>query len=1701
MRPHQSLKTSAPRPRLVLLFTLMMLLTAFLKQPGAETTTVRVCCGPGLPIAAASPEGAGSGIFVDILDYIAGKENWSLAYRSCLLPQGFEMIDSDSIDIIAGVALTAQRNEKLDFNNSAIISDWGQIYVRVGGSIDSILELDRKTVALLKGDAHGHALRDLCARFGINPIFVELEDPETLFDFIRQGQADAGVASRLFGLKHQGGFTVRGTQIVFNPIEIRYAVAKGRNGHLLQAIDKHMAKLSSDPNSPYHESINHWLGKERPEEQSSWPFWFLCGAIAAVFLVAGYNSVLRSRVRKHTEVLERQIEDRKRIQAELALSEQKYRELVESANSVIVKITLDGRITFMNECAERLFGYSREEIINRPAIGTIVPEVESSGRDMSALLNSIVLDQHRFATIENENITKDGTRLWMSWTNRGVYDDRGNLEGIVSIGVDQTSRKKAERELLITREKLSAAFRLSPVMLVLSDICSGLLEVNDAFLQTTGYTAGEIIGRTSLELGLWDDPAKYRQMMGDIRSHGECIGLETLLRCRDGSLRDVRISSRTIEFSGLSHILTVVEDTTEIKRKEEFFRTIFMESPLIIALNEMEGGTFVDINPTYCEFGGMSKEMVIGKRPDDLNPLEDRSEHARLADLLKRQGRIDMEEMQIRDRRGNMRTVLLTTRLIQISGKSHALSILQDISERKQIENAYRQSEEKYAKTFAANPAGIALSRLSDGFILEANYELHKMFGFNPPEMLALTAGEIGIWADSKDRELMLERIGETGSVRDLELWGRTKTGERILCRFSGELIEIDNEPCLISALVDITRSKQAEDALRKSEENYRMAVSSISSCVWKLEFDQKHRITGCYISEVGDHLLGLPEGTLRHNFDTYMQFVHPDDRSSIWQCLECGMADPGPQRNMEFRARRPDGQWIWLRSAGITRVNPDSTFRTYGTTEDITERKSAEESLRKSEAFMRSLLEATPAGVCTLVDRVVQTANRAFCKITGYDLEEVIGRSTRMFYPDDVEHGRMGGILYGQVDSEGFGAAEGRLRRKDGAIIDVWFCLSPLDPRNPAAGVTSTMLDITDLNRTKKALEESEKRFRLLFESAGLAIVIIKEGRFFECNDQGLALFGVTREQIIGKDLKSFSPELQPDGSVSESHERTLIEASMRGIPQFFEWRFMRPDGTTFDVEVTLARVDIQDEAYLQAIVRDITRRKITEEELWRRSIAIEQAAEEVMITDPEAVIQYVNPSFERITGYSREEAIGKTPRILNSGFHDAAFYGDLWKTVKGGKVWTGRFINKRKDGRLIHEDATISPLVNPSGQVTGYVSLKRDVTEQIMLETQLRRTQNLEAIGTLAGGIAHDFNNILSAIIGYSEILKYLRIPQDSPAQPDLDQITKAAYRARDLVKQILTFSRQAEEEKKPVLLLPIVKEAIKFLRASLPVTIEIRQRLKSKGGMVHADPTQMHQIIMNFCTNAAHSMRDLGGVLRIELEDLYLGPGIAEASLNLPSGAYVRLTVSDTGHGMTQEVMQRIFDPYFTTKAPGEGTGLGLSVVHGIVKSHGGTILVRSEPGKGSTFQAFLPILIDANPDETEETTAVLPRGNARILFVDDEEAIAAFAGEALGKLGYDIVTATSGVEAMRLIESDPNRFDLIMTDFTMPQMTGLVFAEKVLAIRPDIPIVMYSGAIERDLLERAKELGIKEFVPKPLGVRELVDSVRKALEGKR
>jgi two-component system, cell cycle sensor histidine kinase and response regulator CckA len=593
--------------------------------------------------------------------------------------------------------------------------------------------------------------------------------------------------------------------------------------------------------------------------------------------------------------------------------------------------------------------------------------------------------------------------------------------------------------------------------------------------------------------------------------------------------------------------------------------------------------------------------------------------------------------------------------------------------------------------------------------------------------------------------------------------------------------------------------------------------------------------------------------------------------------------------------------------------------------------------------------------------------------------------------------------------------------------------------------------------------------------------------------------VYGYSPEELIGQHVS-----MMPDDEESMRRNIALVEMVYeQEIVRGFETTRKHKDGHSIYVETSVALLRNPDGTPAGAIssTRDITGRKQLEYQLQRSRDYLEKifmaSPDAIIVADDQGYILMANDSVKDIYGYSPEELIGQhgsifTPRDERILQQTMEVLEQLYEQGYVRNVVTERLL---KDGRTIWTEANYVLLKNQDGTVAGSVSSNRDITERIRMEDQLRQSQKMEAIGTLAGGIAHDFNNILGAIIGYTELSQHESFC-DPRLKNNLEQVLKAADRARNLVKQILAFSRKSQSEFMPLQVHVILKEALKLMRASIAANIEITSEMTDTGDVVLADATQIHQIVVNLCTNAAHAMEREGGVMNITLKCVVLQFEDMISYCGLQPGPYLQLSIRDTGIGIEPENIGRIFEPFFTTKGVGKGTGMGLAVVHGIVKSLKGDIKVYSEPGRGTVFHVLLPRL----GDKLALSAAVEiepPSGQGSVLLVDDEPALMDVGANILRSLGYDVTAMQSPLDAFEKFAGDPCAFDLIFTDQSMPGMSGFELARRVLDLRPGMPVILCTGYSDLVTEDGALAAGIKAFVTKPLRRVEIAETIQKVL----
>lgn len=1025
-------------------------------------------------------------------------------------------------------------------------------------------------------------------------------------------------------------------------------------------------------------------------------------------------------------------------------------------------------------------------------------------------------------------------------------------------------------------------------------------------------------------------------------------------------------------------------------------------------------------------------------------------------------------------------------------GDRSQMAMIQDITHRKLAADVLRESEEKYRDLFETAGDAIYTHDL-DGNFTSANRAAELLIGADRERLLSMNVRDV--LDDSEHRPIPAEQLDtkvpdRAELKRPCEIRLRRLDGtERWVEVTTSLLVRGEHVEGIQGHARDITDRKRAEEALRQSEEKFRDLVELLPEPI----FEMDTRTTLTFVSSKGLELFGFDRQDLDERLKGY-QFIASADRDRARRNMQ-RILQGEYIGGREYTARRKDGTTfpVFVHSVPIRRGGSIAGIR--GILVDLTERKQAEQALRESEERLRLAWETSPDAfsISRLDDGTYIDVNKGYTALTGYQREEVIGRSALdiPFWhraPDRQ-------VMVAGLQRDGYiRNLEAEIRRKDGEIRTVMISagLMMLDGGPHLLALTK---DIEDVKRAQEAVAKSERLFRTYFElgPVGMALTSPTKGWLY-VNDRMCEMLGYTREELLQLtwDELTHPDDLETD----RSQFNRLVSGEL--VSYSLDKRFIRKDGQAIQTTLHVSCIRHPDGSleHLIAHLHDISDRKRAEDQLKRLFTAVEQAGEAIIMTDRTGTILYVNPAFEMTTGFTREEALGRNPRILKSGHHDDQFYDAMWQTISSGNVWRGEFTNRKKDATLYEAKATISPIKDDKNDIVNHVAVIRDVTGEKTLQKQLLQAQKMEAIGTLAGGIAHDFNNLLMIILGYTDLLMQHE-PAGGTRRDKLAAIRQAARDGADLVNRILTFSRRVESKVRPIDLNDEVLRIERLMLRTLPKMITIELHLANDLNTINADPAQMEQMLLNLAVNAHHAMPD-GGRLVIETSNVTLREDYCKVHAEARPGKYVLLAVSDTGTGIEPEILDRIFEPFFTTKANGEGTGLGLSMVHGIVAQHTGYIRCYSEPGVGTTFKIYFPIAESEIVADMSETMEMPAFGSETILLVDDDKRIRELGAEMMMLAGYDVLTATSGHDALEIYQNRKEEISLVILDLIMPGMSGSQCLKELLKQDPDVKVLICSGYSTGGPTKEITKAGARGFITKPYDTKEILKAIRTVLD---
>jgi two-component system cell cycle sensor histidine kinase/response regulator CckA len=889
-----------------------------------------------------------------------------------------------------------------------------------------------------------------------------------------------------------------------------------------------------------------------------------------------------------------------------------------------------------------------------------------------------------------------------------------------------------------------------------------------------------------------------------------------------------------------------------------------------------------------------------------------------------------------------------------------------------------------------------------------------------------------------------------------------------------------------------------AWNRLQEYENRWQLVGNHLpKSYVYEFTRDAGGRPCFTYVSAGVEHVHGLKAAEVLQDAGSLFRQLDPA-RTKEYLAIEAASARNLTDFEMDFQICRPDGEVRQIHARSRPRRLADGQIYWDGFVMDFTERARLEADGAANVARYRSLFENMLNGFahCRAIfegdkpmDFLYLDVNPAFRRLTG--LENVIGKLGSEVIPGFCQSDPELLAICGRV------ALTGLPEQCEVYVngLENWLAISVYCPAKEYFVVVFDV--VTERKRAEAALRQSEEQFRAIFELASIGIGQADPytGRIVCVNRKFSEITGYSNAELL---------ELTVADITHPNHllrDQELIQSLMQGELSSYQTdkQYVRKDGQFVWVSVNLAL--IRDAAGQPvntiATIEDITARRRAVAERMRLSAALEQAAESILITDVAGVIVYVNPAFERITGYSRREAIGQNPRLLKSGRHDAAFYAGMWETLSRGQVWRGHLVNQRKNGSLFEENVTITPVRDASGRIVNYLGIKLDVTREMELEGQIRQSQKLEAIGQLAGGIAHDFNNILTSILMQVELGAMEAGLSDDTCE-SFRQIRCDAERAADLTRQLLLFSRRQVMQPHDVDLNKIVSNLSKMLNRIIGEDVRLGLELFNRPVLAHADPGMLEQVVMNLAVNARDAMPG-GGFLRIATSAQLVNKAMAEGQPDAVPGQYVCLSVTDTGCGIPEEILPRIYEPFFTTKAPGEGTGLGLATVFGIVKQHRGWIAVDTRVGCGTTFRIYLPAITAAAQLPHAPCRSKPLGGTETVLLAEDDATVRLSIRTVLARSGYDVLEASDGDGAVKLWAESGGKASLLLTDLVMPGgMTGQELAHRLRAEKPALKVI-YTSGYSAEIAGRQVRLQTGEsFVPKPVSPDTLLNTVRQCLD---
>ena len=1392
----------------------------------------------------------------------------------------------------------------------------------------------------------------------------------------------------------------------------------------------------------------------------------------------------------------RDITERKIVEEALIDSENKMRSIFRVAPTGI-GLVKNRVLLEVNPKICEITGYLKEELIgkNSRILYPSDKEFEFVGKEKYHQIS-----KYGTGVVETKWKKKDGTVIDILLASTPV-NVKNNSKGVTFTALDITKRKNTEEALRESEERFRTMFETNQAVMLLIDPNSGKIEdANPAACKFYGYTHAKIVKELYIHhiniLTKNEIKIEMRNVLNSKRNY-----FEFKHRLANGDIRNVETYSSKTIIKDKELLYSIIHDVTERKQAEEklleseqLYHAVIEQSHDLIFLVDTESKLIIEVSPAMKKLLGYSSKELISLSLYDLIAHDKQSIDRNIKKILADGYKFIGEREYVR-KDGSKVDVEVSVSLISNKDKNVLCIVSRDITERKKAENEIRESEAKFKAIIQNVNEGIIYAD-NQGSIIHVNEAISRMVGIPIKDIIGenviILAKQL---VSAKQIPKILKKIAiaiKGKSLKPFELEYNDRTLE-ISTTYDKSLKKITG------IIRDITERKQFEKVLSENEEKLRNVVENSTNLFYSHTID--HEIT--YISPKCREFLQCEpeEAMIRWTDFVTNNPVNEKGFAFTKKAIKTGKRQPP----YELELIGKEGKIIQVEVNEAPIKHKNKTIGIVGSLTDITERKKVEGDLYVSEKLLRQVIDASPytiyvkdkEGRYILVNKkMAESHNTTPKKLVGKtDLSVAKNWLTT---PEKIKKFRESELNVINGKKPMF-IKEDKFTFLDGS--ERWFqtIKSPISLKDNPDCLMGVAVDITERKQAEISLINEKLISEEYINSLPGLFYIFDEERFIRWNKEWIRITGYSNEELSqmygtdffeGKDKELIAKRMQEvfiNGS-SEA-EADIITKNGKRIPYYFSGM----------------RKEFNGKPHLIGLGIDITELKEAEKALQESEekyrLIVENANDGIEISQNDKIF-FANSCFANMLGYTNEEIknIPISKIFTEQGTRELIERNE--KRDKGQPLpnhYETTF--RKKDGTIIDVDIKYEIIQYKNEPAT--FAIIRDITlrkqvekEKEILEKQLRRSQKLETIGTLAGGIAHDFNNILAPIMGYTD-MALLNLEKTNPLYDDLQHVLKGAHRAKDLVKQILLFSKQSEKERQPLALQSIVKKALKFIRPSIPTIIEIQQRIDDSCAKVQADATQINQVIINLCTNAWQVMEEKGGTLTIELIQVNIDTSTAKLYPNLNEAEYVKLSVTDTGPGMDEETQERIFEPFFTTKTLDKGTGLGLSVVHGIVRGHKGDIHVHSRIGKGTTFHVYLPTIKSEETSIKTEDVEIFG-GSECVLVVDDELAVSELVKRILENFGYKAKVFKNGLDALQAFKKKPGEFDLIISDLTMPKMTGLDLADRLHKEYPDFPVMIMTGFGD-SLTETTRErYGIKNVISKPIVVKDLTAAVRKIFD---